>query len=71
MTVRDLVQRLTALSNSDAEVLVQVPNLDDIEVPDNYTIEDVVFVDWPEHYTQSGDALGVAKFSRAEACLKV
>ena len=71
MTVRELLQRLSALPNPDAEVLVQVPDPDDAEVPDAYTIDDVIFIDWPDHYKQSGDPLGVAKFSRPEVYIKV
>lgn len=71
MTVRELLQRLGALPNPDAEVLVQVPDPDDAEASDDYTIEDVVFIDWPKHYKQDGDPLGVAKFSRPQVYLKV
>jgi hypothetical protein len=61
MTVRDLLQQLNALPNHDAEVLVQVPDPDNPEAPDDYTIESVDFMDWPEHYESMGDVSGVGK----------
>jgi hypothetical protein len=71
MTVRELTERLHAIPNPDAEVLVEVPDPDDPEAPDEYTIEDVTFMDWPEHYRKTGDVSGVAKFARPQAYIKV
>ncbi len=71
MTVTELINRLSAFSKHDAEVIVHVPDPDDAETPDAYTIEDVTFIDWPEHYKQGGNALGVARHSRPEVYLKV
>ena len=71
MTVRELLQRLNALPNPDAEVVVQVPDPHDAEAPDDFTIDDVVFIDWPEHYKQAGDPLGIAPFSRPQVYIKV
>ena len=71
MTVRELLQRLNAVTNRDAEVIVQVPDPADPEAPDDYVIEDEVFIDWPEHYKQHGDPMGVAAFSRPQVYLKV
>ena len=71
MTVKELLQQLSALPNHDAEVFVQVPDPDDPEVPDDYAIESVDFRDWPEHYKSTGDVSGVGKFSRPQAYIKV
>jgi hypothetical protein len=70
MTVRELVDRLKAIPNQDAEILVEVPDLDDPETPDEYFIEDVTFMDWPEHYRKVGD-LDVIKFAKPQAYIKV
>jgi hypothetical protein len=71
MTVKELLERLSALPNHEAEVLVQVPDPNDPEAPDDYTIEEVTFMDWPTHYRSTGDVSGVAKFSRPQAYIKV
>jgi hypothetical protein len=71
MTVKELLERLSVLPNHDAEVLVQVPDPNDPEAPDDYTIEDVTFMDWPTRYCSTGDVSGVAKFSRPQAYIKV
>ncbi len=71
MTVEQLIARLSVLPRQDAEVLVQVPDTNDPEAPDDYTIEDVTFMDWPTHYRSTGDVSGVAKLSRPQAYIKV
>jgi hypothetical protein len=71
MTVRELVEQLRAIPNQEAQIIVQVPDPDDPQVPDPYTIESVSFIDWPAHYEATGDKLGVAKFSRPEAYINV
>ena len=52
MTVKELLATLSVLPNPDAEVLVQVPDPNDPEAPDDYTIEDVTFMDWPTQLSQ-------------------
>jgi len=71
MTVAELLQRLGAVSNPNAEVLVRAPDPNNPDAPDDYTIEDLEFIDWPDHYKRGGDPLGVGKFSRPEVYLKV
>jgi hypothetical protein len=71
MTVKELLERLSMLPDHDAEVLVQVPDPNDPEAPDDYSIEDVTFMDWPTHYRSSGDVSGVAELSRPQAYIKV
>lgn len=71
MTVKELLQQLSALPNQDAEVVIRVPDPNDPEAPDEYTIESVAFMDWPAHYRNTGDPLGVAKFSRPQVYIKV
>jgi hypothetical protein len=71
MTVKELIERLSLLPNHDAEVLVQVPDPNDPEAPDDYAIEDVTFMGWPRHYRSTGEASGVAELSRPQAYIKV
>lgn len=61
MTVEELVQRLLEIPRQDADVLVEVPDPNDPEAPDEYTIEEVTFMDWPAHYRKSGDVSGIAE----------
>jgi len=71
MAVKELLERLSVLPDHDAEVLVLVPDPNDPDAPDDYSIEDVTFMDWPTHYRSSGDVSGVAEFSRPQAYIKV
>lgn len=71
MTVKELVGLLSALPNQEAEILVQVPDPTDPQVPDEYTIEDVTFMDWPTHYRNTGDVGGISEFSRPQAYIRV
>jgi len=71
MTVKELLQRLSALPDHDAEVSVQVPDPNDPEAPDDYTIEAVTFMDWPAHYRSTEDVSGVAEFSQPQVYIKV
>ena len=57
MTVKQLIARLSVLPSQDAEVLVQVHDPNDPEAPDDYTVEDVTFMDLPTHYRSTGTCL--------------
>jgi hypothetical protein len=71
MTVKELTDRLLALPNQDAEILVEVPDPDAPEAPDEYFIEDVTFMDWPEHYRRKGVEAGIIERSKPQAYIKV
>jgi hypothetical protein len=71
MTVKELIQILGTLPNDDAEVLVRIPDSNDPEAPDDYTIEEVTFMDWPAHYRSTGDPSGIERFSKPQVYIKV
>ena len=71
MTVKELADRLRAIPNQDAEVLVEVLDPADPEAPDEYAIEEVKFMDWPEHYRKNGIEPSAAGPAKAEAYIRV
>jgi hypothetical protein len=50
---------------------VRVPDPNDPEARDAYAIEDVTLMDWPTHYRNRGDPMGILEFARPEVYIKV
>jgi hypothetical protein len=70
MTVRESMEQLRAIPNREAQVMVQVPDPNEPEVPDPYTIESLSFIDWSAHYQAVGK-LSLVEFSHPEAYINV